>query len=95
MEETVESLSDHLYVTFELHTTDFSVLSNWLPRLWNCKRFNLDLFIAGLTWRGLGPAAEELENVNSMTEWLDCVLSEACDLAANRIGPRKPNRVAY
>lgn len=96
VEEETESLSDHLYVSFELHTTDPSVFSNRsLSRLWSCKRFNTDLFIANLIWRGYGPVVEDLGIVDNMVGWLDRVLAEACDLAANRIGPRKPRRTAY
>lgn len=38
---------------------------------------------------------EILGNVGDMIEWIDQVLVEACDLAAERIGARKPRRIAY
>ncbi|KAL6416661.1 hypothetical protein ACFW04_013267 [Cataglyphis niger] len=96
VEGEVESLSDHLYISFELSTRDFSLSCRRpLSRMWCCRKFDGDLFSAALTWRGYGPAGEILESTDRMAQWIDFVLAEACDVATDRIGPKKPKRTAY
>lgn len=96
VEDEAESLSDHLYVSFSLCFENSSTsLRRPLQRIWSCKRFDVDLFIACLAWRGYGPTQHTLGNINHMVKWIDQVLTEACDTAADRIGARKPRRVAY
>lgn len=96
VEESVESLSDHLYISFELSLRNLSVaIKKNLSRLWNCKKFDEDLFNAVLTWRGFGPRNLDNETPSSLAHWIDAILEEACDIASKRIGPRKPKRTAY
>ncbi|XP_070162497.1 uncharacterized protein [Polyergus mexicanus] len=94
--DDLESLSDHQYISYSVHTDRPSApLNRTASRKWNIKRFDKDLFLADLTWRGHGPGAEDRQDVQRMTNWLDRVMEEACDVAASRIGPRKPRRQAY
>lgn len=92
----LESLSDHLYISFSVGTNRPNTLVNRaILRKWNTKRLDRDLFTAVLIWRGLGPGEEDRSNIPKMTKWLDHIMVEALDVAATRIGPRSPRRQAY
>lgn len=72
VEEEVESLSDHLYITFSIHSGGFSTpINRSLSRMWSYKDLNRDFFYAVLYWRGLGPPADISNNTSSMTERID------------------------
>lgn len=67
VEEDIESLSDHLYISFDIDTgKSLTPSSKTLSRKWNYKRFDKDLFVAVLVWRGLGPAEDDLDNLDAM-----------------------------
>ncbi|XP_070162482.1 uncharacterized protein [Polyergus mexicanus] len=94
--DELESLSDHLYISFSVGTSRPNTLVNkTILRKWNIKRFDRDLFMAVLTWRGLGPGDEGSSSISRMTKWLDHIIVEALDVAAIRIGPRSPKSQAY
>lgn len=94
--EDLESLSDHLYISYSIHTDRPSLPLNRITfRKWNGKRFDRDFFLAVMVWRGIGPKVEDRDNVERITIWLDQTMEEACDAAADRIGPRRPRRHAY
>ncbi|CAL1682470.1 unnamed protein product [Lasius platythorax] len=96
VEEGVESLSDHLYISFSLGTTRTCPSARRLPdRRWNRKKFDSDFFRAVLIWKGQEPDVEDRMDVEQMASWLDRIMVEACDAAAPRIGPKKPRRRAY
>ncbi|KMQ88053.1 reverse transcriptase, partial [Lasius niger] len=95
--EEMESLSDYLFISFEIRTGR--------PRLppvgssqrrWNWKKFDRDFFRAVMIWKGCEePRVEDYQDPRQLLEWLDRVMVEACDAAAPRIGPRRPRRHAY
>lgn len=94
VEENIESLSDHLYISYELSLKNLpSASKKPLSRLWNHKKFDEDLFNAVLFWRGFGPVNNDTPS--KFVSWIDLVLTEACDVASKRIGPKKPKRTAY
>lgn len=72
VEDEVESLSDHLYIVFNIHSGGLlAPLNRSLSRMWSCKRLDKDLFYAVLYWRGLGPTAEILDSIDGMIDWFD------------------------
>lgn len=94
--EDLESLSDHLYISYDIDSGRPKLpQSRAVSRKWNNKKFDKDLFISVLIWRGFGPAINDQDNVDRITTWLDYTLEEACVAASVRIGPCKPRRQAY
>lgn len=94
--EEMESLSDHLYIAFTISTNRPHLpVGRLAQRRWNLDKFNDDLFLAVLIWKGHTPEVEDQSDVTQLANWLDRLLEEACDAAAPRIGPRKPRRNAY
>ncbi|XP_029673046.1 uncharacterized protein LOC115241425 [Formica exsecta] len=94
--EDVESLSDHLYIEYDIHTDRPEMpLNKSLPRKWSSKKMDNDLFLAVMIWRGEGPKPEDRNDVSRMTVWLDQTMEEACDVAASRVGPGGPRRQTY
>ncbi|CAL1685118.1 unnamed protein product [Lasius platythorax] len=92
----IESLSDHLYISFTLDTARPRPPSGRpAHRRWNLRKFNKDFFLATLHWRGHDPEVEDRSNITQMVIWLDQIMEEACDAAAPRVGPKKPCRQAY
>lgn len=92
----MESLSDHLYIEFNIHTIEPEILPNRsVQRKWNNKKLDEDLFTAVLIWRGGGPKPEEQGDINKMVNWLDRTMEEACDATSLRVGPKKPRQKAY
>lgn len=60
--DDVESLSDHPYISFGLFSEELSVkTSRSLQRMWNSKKFDADLFTAGLNWGDMAPWEKFLE----------------------------------
>lgn len=91
----VESLSDHLYISFVVSTSWPRPLQIQLSRKWNMRKFDTDLFRAALIWQGQIPMVEDRANAAQVMTWLDRTMVEACNVAAPRIGPKKPRRQAY
>lgn len=93
----LESLSDHLYISFDINMDRPELpLNRSIPRKWNSKKFDKEFFfIAVLIWRALSPIPDDRNNMEKMTLWLDKIMEEACDIALVRIGPRRPKRHAY
>lgn len=58
-------------------------------------KFNKDYFRATLIWHSKKPAVDDQTNVTQLTGWLDKIMEEACNVAALRIGSRKPRRQVY
>lgn len=76
----MESLSDHLYISFSVCSDRLGPPPNRMAcRRWNAKKFDADLFQAILNWRGLGPPIEDHQNVQRMAKWLDRIMEEAYD----------------
>lgn len=92
----MESLSDHCLITFNIKTGWTRPPPNKaILRKWNPKKFDSDLFEASLYWRAGNPNIEDPMNISQVVRWLDASMEEACDVAAPRIGPRRPRRRAY
>lgn len=92
----LESLSDHLYISFVVSCERPEPPPNRRTcRRWNAREFDVDLFHAVLNWRGQGPPVEDHQSVQQMVDLLDRVMEEACNVASPRIGPRRPRRQAY
>ncbi|KMQ95342.1 reverse transcriptase [Lasius niger] len=91
--EDLESLSDHLYISFKLRTG--LPLNKLVHRKWNLRKFDSDFFETALVWKSRESDVEDRMDVTQMRKWLDSVMEEACDAAAPRIGPRRPRRSAY
>ncbi|KMQ82644.1 reverse transcriptase [Lasius niger] len=67
VEEGIESLSDHLYISFSLGTTQTCPSARRLPdRKWNRKKFDSDFFRAVLIWKGQEPDVEDRMDVEQM-----------------------------
>lgn len=57
--EDLESLSDHRYIVFSLHTDRLELPPNRsVHRKWSMKKFDRDFFLAIMIWRGRGPNVE-------------------------------------
>lgn len=94
--EDLESLSDHLYISFSVNTGRFRLPPDRTnTRKWNLKKFDSDLFMASLIWRGGDVDIEDPLEVTQLIDWLGHAVVEASDVAAPRIGPKKPRRCAY
>lgn len=92
----VESLSDHVYVSFIVRSTrPVPPPTKVKARRWNLKKFDRDLFLAVLNWHDKDTLGHELPSLDAMIRWLDNIMVEACDAAAPRIGPNKPRRQAH
>ncbi|KMQ93101.1 gag-pol polyprotein [Lasius niger] len=91
----VESLSDHLYISFVVSTSWSRPPQIQLSRKWNMRKFYTDLFRAALIWQGQIPMVEDRANAAQAMTWLDRTMVEACNVAAPRIDLKKPRRQAY
>ncbi|KMQ92251.1 reverse transcriptase [Lasius niger] len=92
----MESLSDHCFITFEVETGWKRPPPNHTAqRRWNSKKFDSDLFRASLIWRAGNPTLEDPMDIVQVARWLDLSMEKACDVAAPRIGPRRPRRKTY
>ncbi|KMQ86962.1 reverse transcriptase, partial [Lasius niger] len=80
-------------------TGDFNAkASTWGARVTDRRGLLLtssDLFRASLNWRAGNPTLEDPMDITQVVRWLDSSMEEACDVAAPRIGLRRPRRKAY
>ncbi|KMQ82502.1 reverse transcriptase [Lasius niger] len=67
VEEEVESLSDHLFISFALSTSRSRPSpGRSTSRRWNLKKFNRDRFRAALHWSGFEPEVEDHTDIQGM-----------------------------
>lgn len=94
--EDMEWLSDHVGICFDICTNRPGLPpSRGINRRWNLKKFDRDFFRAALIWGSRDPDIYGAQNLNQSIRDLDKLMEQACDVAAPRIGPRKPRRSAY
>lgn len=87
----VESLSDHLYITYAIATGRRHLIKNKTKqRRWNLKKLNQDIFEAVLLWhsKDFGDEEDRIDK-DQLLQRLDKFMEEACDAAAPRIGSFK------
>jgi len=76
--EQVESLSDHLYVTFSLDTDcNCLIRGKTNQRRWNLKKFNQDIFTAVLSWHEKDLGTEDHLDKNQLIKRLDMSIEDA------------------
>ncbi|XP_011860276.1 PREDICTED: uncharacterized protein LOC105557606 [Vollenhovia emeryi] len=93
----VETLSDHMYITYEVASRDNNPPRETKSRVrWNCDKLDQEFFEKSLEWScSIGPTGEDLESDDGPALWLRRVMTEACEAAAPRIPKRIKKRYVH
>lgn len=92
----IETLSDHLYVTFTVGNRPACAGGNALSRRWNLSKMDGATFALSLEWAcGDDPLEANPRSALEHACWIDGIMEEACDASSPRMGPKPPRNMAY
>ncbi|XP_011860093.1 PREDICTED: uncharacterized protein LOC105557456 [Vollenhovia emeryi] len=95
----VETLSDHRLITFSIHNRPVNIVhsaSNSIKKLyprWSLK--GLDAELLSSTFELLSSGLDENQPPDCLADDVGKWISDACDVAATRVGTRPPKRAVY
>lgn len=92
----VETLSDHVYITFSVGSRLRRGGSNGPIRRWNLKKLDKPAFDLSLCWTCYNDPNEDGNlSATDYARWIDKTMEEACNASAPKIGRKQPKRVTY
>lgn len=94
--EELETLSDHVYITFAVGSRSGRSTVGVSSRRWNLKKMDKPTFDLSLCWACHDDPNEggDLSAVE-YARWIDRTMEEACNASAPKVGRKQPRKAAY
>lgn len=96
--EDLETLSDHVYISFSVGVRSLRPFRNNrdVGRRWNLSKMDKEAFDLSLEWACSSETLEDDDlSARDFSIWMDEAMEEACDASTPRVGRRHPKRAAY
>ncbi|XP_024894184.1 uncharacterized protein LOC112468979 [Temnothorax curvispinosus] len=94
--EDLKSMSDHLYISFEVADSSSRRITPSLPRRWNFRRMDIGLFQEAIEWKcAVTPGDPEYLNRVGPNKWINDCIYDACQAAVPRLRTARVDRAHW